>query len=350
VKTVKLKCQEIPYVLELPDDLDKGLAGATAMLQLPDGLKQYSREIADCLSDAIKARILIQGDSVFGACDLHYGEVSSLGYVDAILHVGHTPYPDYLGDRVNVNPKGRVKVFFIAARYVGLPSEQTMESLLSLLRARSLRRIAVATTTQYLYAYRFAASYLRERGLEVVTFRGPASYYEEGQVIGCDYSFVPRGVEGYVIISGGEFHALGLYLATFRPVIQLDVYKDKAYDMTGAGEKLYASRLFKVSMTMNSSRWGIIVGTKTGQHRPWVVSALEAMLSRRGLHYKELYVGTLAPQILANFDSDWYQTFVITSCPRLPIDDFNEYPKPVLTPGEAFMAIEGKLSPYRFPW
>jgi len=347
---MRLECGDIPYYLEVPEGLRLKLSGLKAMLQLPDGLKQYSNIIAGCVSEYTGATVVVQGDSVFGACDLHYQELLQFNDIDAILHVGHTPYPDYLGDRVNVNPKGRVKVMFIQARFKGLPNEQTLGALLNVIRARGLTRVALATTVQYEPAYSKVLEFLRRNGVETVTFRGPAEYYEEGQVIGCDYSFVPRRVDGFVIVSSGEFHALGLYLATLKPVIQLDVTRDSVKDLTGAGERLYASRLFRVSQAMDASRWGVIVGTKTGQNRPWVVSALENVMKRRGVSYIEIYAGLLDRLTLANFDSDWYQVFVVTSCPRLPIDDFNDYQKPVLTPGEAFMALMRTLSPYRFPW
>jgi Diphthamide synthase subunit DPH2 len=53
---------------------------------------------------------------------------------------------------------------------------------------------------------------------------------------------------------------------------------------------------------------------------------------------------------MRDVDSEWFEAFVVTSCPRLPVDDLYEYEKPVLTPGEAFMALQGRLEPYMFPW
>ncbi len=344
---MRVECGDIPYYLEYDPEKLSGLR--SALLQLPDGLKQYSREIADCLSSTLGANIIIDANSTYGACDLRYEESQRLG-VEAIIHVGHTPYPDYLGDRTHVNPSGRVKVVFVAARFKRTPGATALEGLVDALGRRGIRRVGLVTTTQYIDSYRVAKEFLQARGFSVVNFRGPEKYYEEGQVIGCDYSFVPRGVDGYVIVTSGEFHAIGLYLATLKPVIELDVHKGLAVDMTKEGEKIYARRLYAISQAMDSRRWGVIVGLKTGQYRPWIVNALTFALRRRGYEYRLIEAETLNEQVLRNIDSEWYRSFVVTSCPRIPIDDLSYYEKPILAPGEAFMAIEKKLQPYRFPW
>lgn len=106
----------------------------------------------------------------------------------------------------------------------------------------------------------------------------------------------------------------------------------------------------RVSEAMNAKRWGIIAGVEAGQYRPWIISRLKSLIFRKGGDYRLIVARYTGADLISNIDTDWYEAFVITSCPRIPIDDVGDYHKPVLTPGEAFMALEGDLSKYRFPW
>ena len=59
-------------------------------LQLPDGLKQRAKEVADSITSQTPAQVLIWAGSNFGACDLPI-EVRRLG-VDLFVHFGHSEW------------------------------------------------------------------------------------------------------------------------------------------------------------------------------------------------------------------------------------------------------------------
>ncbi len=145
------------------------------------------------------------------------------------------------------------------------------------------------------------------------------------------------------------FHPLGLYLATRKPVIKLDPYTARIEDVTEYGERIYKKRLYKIIQAMDSKTWGIIVGLKTGQYRPWLIERLKKLLEEKDLKYYLLVYDRLEKDSLRALPQN-IEAFIVTSCPRLPIDDLGDFEKPVLTPGEAIMALTGKLEPYRFPW
>ncbi|MEB3807147.1 MAG: diphthamide biosynthesis enzyme Dph2 [Desulfurococcales archaeon] len=342
----------IPYRIDFsPLDGLEGLKGSKVVLQLPDGLKQYAVCISRYISESTGAEVYIDADSSFGSCDLHWPRLAHVLGADVIIHIGHTPYPGELASNNVEPPKGRPRIVYLAAKSKLEITRDMVEKSIQLLKGRGAKRLVLTATSQHTHLLKSLASSLEEYGFEAVIPPPIPPYFEPGQVIGCDYRLA-RGYEGdaYMIVSGGVFHALGLYLSTLKPVIQLDPYRGEALDKTPQFERIYAARLYKVSKAMDAKSWGIIVGSKTGQYRPWLVDSLIRLMKESGRSYL-LYVSeTLNDYVLRNIDTPSTEAWVVTSCPRLPIDDFHSYEKPVLTPGEARMALQGRLEPYIFPW
>ncbi len=350
------KMAGIPYRidLDLAARAARRIRARRIVVQMPDGLKPYGWIIIRCLEELIGdvgAEVYLHLDSTFGACDLHYGQLEATIKPDLIVHIGHSPYPAELA-HPGLEPS-RTTVVYVPALSMAEPSRHAIEKAAELLEGRGVRRVGLVTTAQHVHIVKSVASSLEGMGLEVRVPRGLPPYFSDAQSLGCDYrlprSLVSR-VDGFLYLGGGLFHPLGLYLATFKPVVRLDPYRDDADDLTGEGERVYKVRLAKVAEAMDARRWGIIVGLKSGQFRPWLVERLASAIKEKGGVYVLLANEFLSPGYLASVDSGWFDAFVVTSCPRLPTDDLWDYHKPVLTPGEAFMALSGKLEPYRFPW
>lgn len=350
-------CSSIPYNIDLPRIIDAIDSGARrVVLQMPDGLKQYSSQLVECLEEllarrGLEAELMIHMDHNYGACDLQYGQLWSTIRPDLIVHIGHSPYPSGLASP-SVEPREiGVRVIYVPAVSLHWPGDEVVGEAARLLEARGVRRVGVVTTSQHVHRVRHVAGLLRGQGLEAVVPRGLAPYFSDGQVLGCDYRLPRRiDVDGFLYVGGGVFHPLGLYLATLKPVVKLDPYEGKAEDLTGRGERLYKVRMYKVGEAMDARRWGIIVGVKTGQYRPWLVGRLKKLIREHGGKYRLLASENMSRETLVAVDSSWYEAFTVTSCPRLPTDDYWDYHKPVLTPGEAVMALTGRLEPYLFPW
>lgn len=332
---------------------------STIILQLPDGLKQFSTNIVECVQNTIQrtigedVSIVVHADSTFGSCDLQLGKLELLGGDIIVAHVGHTPYPPELADPSRSSRLRDPRVIFLPARST-ISAEMLQDAIdaaATLLRQHAASRILLLATTQHTHILRKVGDLLAQYGFEAFVPRGFPPYFEDGQVIGCDYRLARTlSTDAYLIVSGGLFHPLGLYLSTRKPVIQLDPYRSEARDITGVGEKVYRKRLYLISKAMEARSVGIIVGLKEGQHRPWLVRLLESKARQRGLRVFKFAIELLTRTALGNIDSDSIDFFAVTSCPRIPIDDLGDYHKPVLTPGETLMALEGTLEPYRFPW
>ncbi len=347
-------CNSLPYTVDLDSAVEAALklGARRIVLQMPDGLKPYAAKLARCLQERLPdAMIYVHMDHNYGACDLQYGQLYATLRPDLIIHVGHSPYPGDLSPTVEPPGGWGVKIVYVKALSKMEVSRELVAEAARLLKEHNVKRVTVATTSQHTHRVRQVAEWLREEGLDVTVPRGMGPYFLDAQTLGCDYR-LPRSAraDGFLYLGGGVFHPLGLYLSTLKPVVKLDPYEGKATDLTGMGEKLYRNRLYRVMEAFESRRWGLIVGLKTGQYRPWLVDKLAALIRKRGGEYMLLASENMTRDTLVAVDNDWFDAYVVTSCPRLPTDDYWNYHKPVLTPGEARMALERRLEPYQFPW
>ena len=344
-----MTCEDIPYHIDY-SPLQELRGASLVVLQIPDGLRAYTRCLLERVRRETGARVIVDADPTYGACDLHYPRLHHILGADAIVHVAHTPYPPDLS-WPRVEPEGSPRIVYLQARSKAEPPIEAVREAARILRSHGPGRVALTATGQHVHILPGISETLRGEGLDVVIPKGVPPYFEDGQVIGCDYR-VARSVEAdaHLIVAGGLFHPLGLYLATLKPVVQLDPYRGEAADRTGMFEKVYSARLYKVSRAIDARRWGVVVGLKTGQYRPWLVERLLRLIEERGGEYTLYAAESLNEERMRAIDTPEIDAWIVTSCPRIPLDDLHHYEKPVLTPGEARMALSGSLTPYIFPW
>ncbi len=341
----------IPYDLELNKILDfiKRSHASRIILQSPPGLKKFMPLLAECIEKLVEhASVMVSLEGSYGACDLVPEDIIKALNADLVIHFGHTPYPRDLSPGGGVRPN----YLYVPAYSKLSVSEEIIENLSDILRELGAKKVGLLAVIQHVKELERLANYLKDNGFKVFIPPGAPPFFLEGQVLGCDYRlalYIKNKVDAYVIISGGKFHPLGLYLSTRKPVVKLDLYENRAKDFTKEGEKVLKVRMYKVMEALDVKSWGVIVGTKTGQYRPRLVKGILSMLKKRGLKYTVFASGELNEKLLDDL-SESVDGFVITSCPRLAIDDLSDYRKPVLTPGEFRMAIEKRLNEYIFPW
>ncbi|PMP88009.1 MAG: diphthamide biosynthesis enzyme Dph2 [Caldisphaera sp.] len=336
----------IPYTLIFPDIEIKG---KKVLIQLPDGLKQFSLTIANCIREKYGVEPIIHMESIYGACDLQYNQIFSILNPDIIIHIGHSEYPNYIASPLSLPENIRKRIVFVKALSKIDIDETLVLRALEILNSYNVKNISVALTAQHTHLYNKIFNIISNKKYNIIESNGLAPYYEPGQIIGCDFRPVlNKKIDGYIFLGGGEFHPLGLYLATLKPIAQIDLYSNTVRDFTPIGAKYYKKRLFTISKAMEANHWGVIIGLKTGQYRPFIINMIIKMLSKK--QYVLLSSENINEINLRSIDNDWYDAFIITSCPRIPIDDLIDYEKPVLTPGEAYMALAGKIDNYMFPW
>ncbi|AEB94527.1 diphthamide biosynthesis enzyme Dph2 [Metallosphaera cuprina] len=310
------------------------------LLQFPEGLRYFSTELVQKLSSSLPdVEFLISGEPSWGACDVAEDEANLLR-VDLLVHFGHSPYTWYY-------PK--FPTLFVRAESTLELDDETISKLKNKLEEMKVNSVALTSTVQHASLLSRIKKALTPR-FKVEIGRPSSPFMNDGQVLGCDYRSAMVEADVQVNVSGGLFHALGLGLATNKPVLKLDPYTKQVEDITPQVFKIMKIRYSKIMEAMDSTTWVIVQGLKVGQNRPLMVRSLESKLKSMG---KKTFVVTskvLNQDALRNLDRSYIDVFVVTSCPRLPTDDLYSYEKPVLTPGEAKMIITNKLEPYIFPW
>ncbi len=317
------------------------------LLQIADGLKFLAETIVDYIeSISPYVEVYLSGSPTYGSCDIPVDEARALG-IDAIVHVGHNSYP-YMGYHVDT------PVLYIEAYYTGEVGDKLIEILLNSLREYREQDIVLLASIQYIRQLNKLYKTLLRQGYRVIVPDINPEPLEPGQVLGCIYDTV-RGTSSntYVVLSSGLFHGLGVCLS--KPgakVLIADIHRDQVIDLESECRKVLAKRYYIVSKLINNpfNTATIIVGSRPGQYRPWLVKTLyRELVSREASVYKAI-VSYLDRDRLAAIDKAFNtDVYIVTSCPRLPIDDLSDYHKPVITPGEAFMVISGSMK-YRYPW
>lgn len=309
------------------------------LVHAPNGLKHIYPCIENVLKSVADCECYFSASPGYGACDIPVEEVEAVN-AELLVHIGHVKYPL---SELNL---AKVRVVYVPVYYTRQVEENTLRELLSLLKSHGGNSVTLSSTLIELYARRQVAEYLRRSGIVVHELENP--------VLGCFYSHVvslEEHVDAHVIVSGGVFHPLGLGLLASKPVIALDPYMSRVWLVNAEAAKTVKKRLYVILRAKESgSRVGLIIGARPGQHRPSLIALLEKEAFSRGYRVYRIVSSYLTLERLIAIDSalnlDFY---VVSSCPRLPIDDLAEFHKPVLTPGEFLMLTRG-IQRYVYPW
>jgi 2-(3-amino-3-carboxypropyl)histidine synthase len=325
----------VGFLLDLSYDLDLDEAvelirrsGAVRVgLQAPEGLKRATPLIAKQISELTGAEVIISGDPCYGACDV---DMKLCQEVDLMLHLGHSE----LGE-------GPSNVVFLEAR-MRADLRDVIQKAAAVLRSK---RVGVATTIQHVHKLEVALEVLRDRGIEGVLGPAGGRIKYPGQVLGCNYSTV-RGqdVGEYLFIGTGQFHPLGIALATGKRVVVADPVTGNISEIDT--DPMLRRRFGAISRAMDARKLAVLVSKKPGQKRLELARRLKALGEAGGLEMFLVYLDNIEPDRLLNLGAD---AAVSTACPRVALDDAAKYRIPILTPPEFEVLIgERKWEEYEF--
>ena len=301
------------------------------LLQLPEGLKPLGFRLAQLIERQTNAEVFLAGDPCYGACDL---SLSSKRLVEAelLIHIGHAEIPGEFPDE---------EVMYVEARS-DARIEQPMFQALEMLTHEKV--IGLASNIQHIHQIETARRILEEHGKKVLIGRPSGWLKYPGQVLGCDYGSV-RSIadktDAIIILSGGDFHALGIPLATGKRTIVVDPFQGTAKDMTEECRRLLKKRWASITKFKDAKRIGIIVGLKSSQMNISVSRRLKQLLQENGYDPQLICATEVIPEALDSFTD--LEAYVEISCPRISTDDQDRYTKPILNPEEVMIAI-GKKS------
>ena len=299
-------------------DLDKAIdliqkSGARRVgLQAPEGLKRATPALARRIEEKTGAEVIISGDPCFGACDV---DMQLALEVDLMLHLGHAQLEE-----------GPDNVIFLEAR-MKEDLREVVEKAAQVLKAR---RVGVTTTIQHVHKLDQALEALKAHGIQGVV--GPAGERVKypGQVLGCSYSTARAlDVEEYLFIGTGQFHPLGIALATGKRVVIADPVTGEVSEIDT--DPMLRRRFGAITRAGEAKRFAILVSKKPGQKRMELATRLKALGEARGLEMFLVYLDNIEPDRLLNLGAE---AAVSTACPRVALDDAAKYRIPILTPPE----------------
>lgn len=281
-------------------------------LQVPEGLKRAAPSIANQIRDQTGAEVIISGDPCYGACDI---DTALCDEVDVMLHLGHA--------ELDESPE---KVIFLEARMSSDPREAA-DKAIPLFRSK---KVGITATVQHVHKLDLVIEILREHGIEGVVGSAGGRIKHPGQVLGCSYTAARElNLDEYLFIGTGQFHPLGIALATGKRVVAAD-------PMTGAvsiidPDPMLRRRFGVIARASDAKRFAVLVSKKPGQRRMELARQIKGLGEARGLEMILVYLDNIEPDRLLNLG---VEAAVSTACPRIALDDAAKYMIPILTPPE----------------
>jgi 2-(3-amino-3-carboxypropyl)histidine synthase len=301
------------------------------ILQMPEGLKPVGFGLAKRIEANTGIEVFVSGDPCYGACDLALNPMKQIE-ADLLIHLGHAEIPGEFPDE---------SVLYVEARSdasIEAPMIQAVEML------EKEHVIGLASNVQHIHQLPRAKEILEEHGKEVLIGRASGWLKYPGQVLGCDYGSVRAigdKVDAIIVLSGGDFHALGIPLATGKRTIVVDPFQQTTKDMTNTCKILLRKRWANIEKFKTATKIGIIVGLKSSQMNITLARRLKQLLETNHQQAILISASEVIPETLESFtDLDAY---VEISCPRISTDDQDRYRKPILNPEEVMISI-GKKS------
>jgi len=297
------------------------------LIQLPEGLRSKVYKIKGLVEEA-GAEAFISASPCYGACDPYPLETGELG-IDLVIHYGHSRL---LGDR-------SMDSIYVEARSDN-PVKEVVEAALPLLQKFS--KVGLVTTIQHLNRLAEARNALAVSGKKVL-IGDVGGLMHPGQVIGCDCNnakVVSDGVEAFLVVAGGRFHALGVALATMKPTIVADPFEGRAYSLEEDVHSIMKKRWALIEEATRAGKIGVLIGLREGQRRLNLALQMKEKFEKAGKQAILLAVQEISPVILDQFCE--VEAFVNTACPRVSLDDAARFEKPVLSLTEALIVLGEK--------
>jgi len=295
------------------------------LVQLPEGVKQNAFEIARIFND-LNIETVFSGETCWGACSVGLEEALTVK-ADLIVHFGHAKFID---------------VDF-PVLYIEVKDELDLKPWLekSLEELKNFKKIGLSYSIQHRHDLENVINFYQRNGKEIIlsTKKGNVAY--EGHIVGCQYSGlkeIEKEVDCFVIL-GNNFHSMGAAMSVDKPVFLIDVYNDKITNMEGVRDKILKQRLISIEKLKDAKNVGVIIESKIGQ-KFGVSDLIIKKLKAKGKNMILITMNELSPDKLTNFYN--VDCFVELACPRIAIDDFAKYLKPIVTFKEALVALGEK--------
>ncbi len=289
------------------------------LLQVPDGLKPQAFDFFNRLSPEFN--VVISGEAFYGACDI--GNYASGKGIDAIIQLGHSVIP---------NIDYPIPVIFIEWRNRAPVDLERVST--DVIKSKGYSRIGLLASIQYMDTIGVMREILESRGFSVRIGDVDGRMGHAGQVLGCNFSAahsVSGEVDCYILLSTGQFHAIGVQLSTEKEAFILDLNTMRVESMKEESDKFLRCRYARISRALDASKFCVAVNTKIGQRRDSLANVISDQVRKLGKECVTVVTDDVKPSDFENMRCD---AVIFTGCPRVSIDDQDKFTMPVLTPPE----------------
>jgi 2-(3-amino-3-carboxypropyl)histidine synthase len=133
----------------------------------------------------------------------------------------------------------------------------------------------------------------------------------------------------FLFIGTGQFHPLGIALATGKRVVTADPITGEVSEIDP--DPMLRRRFGAIARARTAKRFAVLVSKKPGQRRMELAKRLKDLGEARGVEMILIYLDNIEPDRLLNLG---VEAVVSTACPRIALDDSAKFGIPILTPPE----------------
>jgi 2-(3-amino-3-carboxypropyl)histidine synthase len=296
--------------------------------QFPEGLRKQGVELIRRIEPELGVNVIILADPCFGACDVNLSMLESLG-IDALVHFGHAEIPECTPPNIPVK--------YIELQGKVDPSELIQESKnINKLKSEFHPELSIGlvANVQFISYLDDIQATLEKENFQVFIGTGEPRVKHPGQVLGCNFSAaknIQEKVNGYLFVGDGRFHPVGISLVTNKKVLAFNPFDNTLENMSTLKDKILRQRSAAIAKAKDCLNFGILISIKPGQIRLEYAFKIREKLRR----YDRLGILLALDNITPNqIDYLPFDAYINLACPRLAIDDYHQYKKPLITPIE----------------
>ena len=308
-------------------------------LQFPEGLLLFATTISDILTRFCPGTTTtIMGDVTYGACCIDDFTARALG-CDLLVHYAHSCLIPMTVTKI------ATLYVFVA---IGIDTQHLVDTI-----ERNFpvgKTIALVGTIQFNTTIHSIVPELRKLGYNLIVPQ--AAPLSKGEVLGCTAPSMPISTDHLrnkddavpdllLYLGDGRFHLESAMIANpSLPAYRYDPYSRRLTHEVYEHESLYSLRRSAVLTARKARSWGLILGSLGRQGNPHTLTLIEKHLELKGLSWVNLLLSEIFPGKLAMMGD--VEAWVQIACPRLSIDWGYAFPRPLLSPYEALVALGAK--------
>lgn len=239
-----------------------------------------------------------------------------------------------------------MKTIYIDAKFQG--TVEVTSELIDYLIKKKIKTLALYSAVQFLPFLKTIKEELENKKIEVI-FSKPGRTSASGQLLGCDVTSNSlkidkskiHEIEAFLYIGDGQFHPLALAYAQenseeYKEVICFDPFSKKIELIDKKEiEKVFRKKQGSLAKFFNSEKVGVLISLKPGQQFLKASLSLEQKFPDKKFYF--FVDNNISFNQLENFP--FVQVWINTACPRIGLDDIEQFRKGVVNIGDVLRSI-----------